>query len=452
MKRNKIAIIICLVCAGGLAGCSKFLERPPEGQLTKEQAFTNDSSLMAFGNAMYTYVAAGDFLGGRVQGFSEMLADQLDGSRLTGDFAEIYGRRNSIFGFQRNELYLKGYKIVNAANLIFENIDIANTNRTFLQGQSHFFRGMAHFELVRLFAQPYGYSPENSHPGIALRLNTSPSNIPRSTVAEVYRQVIADLKQADSLLPADPQDGNKFYTATKLIAEAYLAKVYLQMNDFTNAFYYADLVIKSNKFSLDENYTSRFSLGLTKEAILRIANQTGGFQPGSELNRLWRSDAANIPTLFFSTTYFNYATSDVADKRRVWYSNTGQSGYNALTKYNLDFLEVPIVHLTEIKLIRAEAAAELGGASLAIGISDINDLLTRAYGTTSRNLPAGATVLGVISTARTQRELEMTGEGNRLQEIKRIGVRNGTNIDRRNSPWNCNGLLLQFPKTEQDAN
>jgi hypothetical protein len=57
----------------------------------------------------------------------------------------------------------------------------------------------------------------------------------------------------------------------------------------------------------------------------------------------------------------------------------------------------------------------------------------------------------VIAAARTERELEMVGEGNRLNEIKRIGARSGVNVDRRGSVWNCNGFILQFPKSEQDA-
>ncbi|MBN9296952.1 MAG: RagB/SusD family nutrient uptake outer membrane protein [Filimonas sp.] len=107
-----------------------------------------------------------------------------------------------------------------------------------------------------------------------------------------------------------------------------------------------------------------------------------------------------------------------------------------------------------MKLIRAEAGAEIAtsnAAALTVAITDINDIMTRAYGGTTNNLPPTATATGVISTVRTERELEMIGEGNRLQEIKRIGVRTGQNIDRRGSPWNCNGFILQFPKGEQDA-
>jgi hypothetical protein len=447
-KLSLIFITVALISGS----CSKFLDRPPQGQLNKDQVFGTDSNIVALGNGIYTYLGDGNFMGGRVQSLSDMLADQLDGSKLTGDFSEIYKRQNSIFGGTRDDMYKKAYLVVITSNYILENISaVSAEHQSYLEGEALFFRGMTHFELVRLFAQPYGYSSDNSQPGIPLRLTSATSPIPRATVKEVYDQVITDLKRADSLLPADAGDGGKFYTATRWIAEAYLAKVYFQMNDFANAFLYADQVIKSGKFQLDADLTSRYSLGATKEAILRLANDVGHFQPGSEFIGNWRSDT-KAPTLYFTSQYYNYATSDAADKRKAWYSSTLQDGYNSLTRFNFNYMEEPLTHLTEIYLIRAEAGAELGGANLATAIADINLILARAYGGTSRNLSGSASAMAVITTTRTQRELEMVGEGNRLQEIKRIGVRTGANIDRRGSPWTCNGFILQFPKAEQDAN
>ncbi|HQW92785.1 MAG TPA: RagB/SusD family nutrient uptake outer membrane protein, partial [Ferruginibacter sp.] len=159
-----------------------------------------------------------------------------------------------------------------------------------------------------------------------------------------------------------------------------------------------------------------------------------------------------IPGFTFTDQFYNIATARPADLRKAWYSNSLQAGFNVLTKYNKNFFDLPLVHLTEMKLIRAEAGAEVGGANLAVAIADINELMTRAYGGTTFNLPPIANAALVISTTRAERELEMVGEGNRTQEIKRIGARNGTNIDRRNSVWNCPGFILQFPKAEKDAN
>ena len=453
MKFNKALLMAAVVIGTTLTACEKFLERPPQGQLTKDEALKDEQGLINFVNGIYTYVGDADFMGGRVSVLNDLLGDQFRGDRLTGDYAEIFKRQNSFFGGTRDALYTKGYRIIDRANVTLENLNLATSQKSLLEGQARFFRGMAHFELVRLFAQPWGYTSDNSHPGIPLKDKSGAESVLRSSVKEVYDLIIADLKAADDLLPADAA-GGKFYTATKWAAKAYLAKVYFQMNDFANAYKYADEVIKSGKFQLDTDLNARYSSGLSKEGILVIANNTTFYEPGADLRGNYRSDRG-IPTLNLTDAFYNYATAKAADKRKAWYSNTLQPTYNVLTKYNKDNFDLPIVHLTEIKLIRAEAGAEIAGsnaAALATAITDINDIMTRAYGSTAQNLPATATATGVINTVRAERELELIGEGNRINEIKRIGARNGTNIDRRGSVWNCNGMILQFPKAEQDAN
>jgi tetratricopeptide (TPR) repeat protein len=442
-------LLPALMMITSLAACNKFLERPPEGQLTEVEALKDEASIESFLNGVYTYIGDDDFMGGRVQIVSELLGDQYSGDKFTGDYAEIYGRRNSIFGGTRDALYLKGYRIINSSNLVLQNLDKTSAKRATLEGRAKLFRALAHFELVRLFAQPYGYTANNTHPGIPVKLVPDPVSVLRSSVKEVYDQVLSDLKSAESLLP--DEDG---INVNKWVAKGYLAKVYFQMNQFADAYNYADQVIKSNKYQLDAAYGSRFALGTTKEAVFKIVSKNPGYQPGGELRTRFRSDN-QVPILFFTQEFYNRATSNPADARRAWYSNTLQQGFLVLTKYNRDNFDIPILHLTEIKLIRAEAGAEIAATNptaLVTAINDINDILTRAYGSTSRNLPANASAGLVISTTRSERELELVGEGNRVHEIKRIGVRNGINVDRRGAPWNCNGMILQFPKGEQDAN
>ncbi|MBK7557065.1 MAG: RagB/SusD family nutrient uptake outer membrane protein [Chitinophagaceae bacterium] len=452
MKKYILSTLALVVILTGTISCKKFLERPPEGQLTEEEALKTEADLTAFSNGVYTLLGDGDFLSGRHQILNELLGDEYKGDRFTGDFSEIFRRQNSFFGGTRDAYYGKGYRIILDANIVLRNLSLATTAKNRLEGEARFFRGLAHFELVRMFAQPWGFTNDNSHLGIPLRTEYSLESLNRSTVKQVYDQVLSDLSAADSLLPDVPA-GGKYYTATKWAAKAYLAKVYFQQNNFAKAYQYANEVIASNKFTLDATFDKRFSKALSTEGIIAIADQTtpNQYNPGSELRGNFRSDLG-IPGFTFTDQYYNVATARPADLRKAWYSNSLQAGFNVLTKYNKNFFDLPLVHLTEMKLIRAEAGAEVGGANLAVAIADINELMTRAYGGTTFNLPPIANAALVISTTRAERELEMVGEGNRTQEIKRIGARNGTNIDRRNSVWNCPGFILQFPKAEKDAN
>ncbi len=450
MKRISLSLVVLAVLTTAITSCKKFLDRPPEGQMGENEAFKTEADVIAFSNGVYTLFGDGDFMGGRNQVLNELLGDEYKGDKFTGDFGEIFKRQNSIFGGTRDAYYNKGYRIIADANLLLKHLDLATTQADYVEGQALFFRGVAHFQLVRMFAQPWGYSNDNGHLGIPIRTEINLSSVPRSTVKQVYDQVIADLSAAETLLP-DAAAGGNYYTATKWAAKAFLAKVYFQQNDFAKAYQYANEVIASNKFTLDASFASRFSTGLSTEGILSIANLTGKYEVGGELRSNFRSDVS-IPGFTFTDQYYNSATARAADLRKAWYSNSIQAGFNVLTKYNKNNFDLPLVHLTEMVLIRAESGAELGGTNLATAITDINTIMTRAYGSNAFNLPANATSASVIAAVRTERELEMVGEGDRVQEIKRIGAHTGVNVDRRGSVWNCNGFILQFPKSENDAN
>ena len=98
MKLNLSKTIMVLAVVFATTGCEKFLEKPPEGQLNESEALKDESGVLKFLNGEYTLVGDNDFLGGRIQSITDALADQLDGSRFSGDYAEIFKRQNSIFG------------------------------------------------------------------------------------------------------------------------------------------------------------------------------------------------------------------------------------------------------------------------------------------------------------------------------------------------------------------
>jgi hypothetical protein len=455
--RYKLFNCLFFIGAIALASCSKtFLTQPVPGQLDEAQNFNDSAGLAAFVNGVFPNFANANFIGGEYEKINELMADEIvnNNGAFSPDDQAFYARNTSYFGGSILNVYQQGYLVVHSSNLILNHLAVAGANANFFAGEAFFFRGVSNFDLVRLFAQPYGYTSDNSHLGIPLRVTTSLDPMQRATVSQNYAEIISDLQEADTLLPSSPLDG-KYYTATKWAAEAFLAKVYFQMNDFADAYKYSTQVINSNLFQLDSNYSNRFSVGLSNEAILRIATNSSSFLPGSSVQGYWRSDLA-IPYFFFTNTFYQFATSNPNDIRdTAVFSTTLQPGHNVLRKYNKTYLDYTVVHLTDMKLICAEAGAEIAGttpAALPVAISNLNDILNRASGYTgSMNITTGSTPAFVIATARAQHEIEMAGEGDRLQEIKRIGALDGTNVDRRGSPWNCPGFVLQFPELEVAA-
>lgn len=436
------SFLVLAVIAGATTGCKKFLEAPPLNSVTKDVAIADEAGLKTILTSAYKTVGEGGMFGGKIQAVSEMLADQLNGTLLTGDFGEFYGRKSSVFGDYKKNMYLDMYQGIFRTNTVLENLDKATSSRDNIEGQAKFIRALIHFEVVKLFAQPYGFTADNSHLGVPLRLSTTIASLQRASVKQVYDQIIADLKVAEAKLPDD--NGG---LATKWAAKALLAKVYFQMNDFPNAYLYSNQVIASNKFTLDATYAARFSEAGSKESIFKIINTRGVFEPGGELRGQFRSDF-NLPTLRFTADFYSMVNTP-NDVRKALYDNVKYPGFVVTKKYNSDRFELPVLYLTDMKLIRAESAAETG-QNLTVAAQDINDILNRAYAGT-KSIPVNSSASLIRTNARFERSIEFAGEGYRLSEIKRIGAK-GENIDKRGAPWNCPGLVLQFPQEEMAAN
>jgi starch-binding outer membrane protein, SusD/RagB family len=237
---------------------------------------------------------------------------------------------------------------------------------------------------------------------------------------------------------------------TKWAAKALLARVYFQMNDFANAYLYSNQVIGNAAFVFETDLSKRFSRAGSRESIFEMIFETNN--PQGRFNQLrdqfsFVKTAPSVPTMRMTSDFYGRATG-VNDRRKAWYKVN--SGFNICTKYDSLVFKLPIVHLTEMKLIRAESAAETN-TNLTIGIGDINDIINRAYSSGAPVLTGTATAAQLRDAVRRERELEMAFEGDRLQELKRRGG-NGENVTIRNAPWNCNGLALVFPTTEVNVN
>ena len=448
---KKRYFIFMLIIGILFSGCESFLEIDPvdEGVILEDDAIKTKQDLQELLNAAYDVVNG--FYGGRFQRTSELLADNVvlrDG--ITDEMVNIYKRYTTGY-FTDNESYEQAYICILRSNLVMENLgDVTGMtaeDSKRMTAEAKFLRGIAHFAVVRLFAQPYGYTSGNNHPGIVIKTNSKVELLPRNTVAEVYQQILADLTDAENNLP-DTNSG--FVYATKWAAKAALAQVYFQMHDYDKAYTKASEVINSGAFTFVtnfENYSSN-----TTEAIFKlVSNEASGKRVGGDFG-VYRSDGTNIPNIRVAPDVFkNVIKAGTGDKRiNGWYQvfNAGAANeYVAFTKFNSEFPVVPVFHLTEMKLLRAESAMLKPSVDKATAIQDVNHIRERAYGNTSRNLLQTAENAAVLNAARTERRLELMGEGYQLHDLKRRGAA-GENIVIRGVDWDYVGLVIQFGASE----
>lgn len=115
-----------------------------------------------------------------------------------------------------------------------------------LLGENYFLRGFLYFNLCNVFGRPYSQSPETNL-GIPIKLTTDITEFPpRSTVKQVYDQILSDMLKAEELMT---EKKINIY-ASKEVAQAYLSRIYLYMGEWQKAKEYADKVITSGRYTL----------------------------------------------------------------------------------------------------------------------------------------------------------------------------------------------------------
>lgn len=450
MKKVIYIFIVALSTFMVPTGCRKIAEEAPESLFTEADAIKTPQDVQNLLNSCYDALA--NRLNGSVQTFNDLMTDDLvlfisD----AGNKAEIYNRSTIIFNDDTRGLYGDMYIIsmrVNNIERFMEKVGVPPADQVRMRAEGRFLRALGHFEVAKLWAQPPGFTVDNSHDGIVIRdeANTQPK--PRATLQQSYDFIISDLQYAIANLPAQ----NGVY-ATKKAAEALLAKVYFQLNRKDLALPLINAVLSDlDTLSGTLNRYANTPDQLTREYIFRVVSTSQNDNRAREFTDKYRCDNARIPPYTLTKELYQALTSDTLDKRGkelVQIFNAGKDNeFYGVTKFNRDFFDVPYLHYTDMILLRSEILAE-NGTDLTTAINDVNTIISRAYNNPSqRLLPNGASASQVLAEVRKQRRLELFCEGDRLQALKRRGAFFEPSLKIRNAPWNCPGMVLQFHARE----
>ena len=438
--------ILAIGLALGIASCEKMLEYPPEGAILAEDALKTPDDAQRLLNSCYDVI--GNLFDGKYQNICELMSDNM--AEPNGlDFNAVYNRETNFFTPTTNGTYGDFYYAIYRCNSLMKNFDLidglSDTDRLRMEAEAKFIRAFCHFNVVKIWAQPYGSSPSNSHLGIILKRDASNEPLARSTVSESYSFIIEDLEYAYSNLP----ESNGNY-ANKDAAAGLLAMVYFQMNNYVQAEQYASLVINSGSYSMSDTL-DRFPATpeMNPETVFGIVSSNPGADHVDQRtdNFIGNYNAGGVlpPNLMLSNELYQFTSLNSADDRLGWMQSSGGKYKNRRFEDKV-FFNIPIIYLTELKLIRAECLGEMGG-DLSVAIADINAIRDRAFGVGLNDLSASSTASDVIVAARREYRIETMGEGKWINQLKRIGAK-GENIVVRNAPWNCPGMALQFPNSE----
>jgi hypothetical protein len=159
------------------------------------------------------------------------------------------------------------YNAINRANAVISRvpgITMDNDLKDRYIAEAKFMRGFYYFTLVRLFGAVPIITTETT--------SLNDLSVARASVDDVYKLVIQDFTEAESVLPTTYSTADKG-RATKGAAKAFLAKVYLTRQDWVKASAKAKEVIDLGAYDLWASFADAFLIANKngKEGRLRNA-------------------------------------------------------------------------------------------------------------------------------------------------------------------------------------
>jgi SusD family. len=430
MKMKKIINYIAgIVLLAGLTSCgSDWLDLNPTTAVATSEALSTKDGLQTALNGAYRQLAGHWFYGDRIPMYAELKGEDMQSVSSSSRGYSYYSLTSTGDDEEITSCWNLGYQIIHSTNNIIGAIDAkfdkSDATVAKIRSQALAIRGLVLFQLTNLFGQAYAIN--SSGPGVCIVTEKNdvyymPS---RSTVAECYTQIISDLKEAISGgLPTTATGG----LINKWGAEGILSRVYLYMNDYTNALAYAKDVITnaSSVYSLvsNANYAKMWGAKYSTESIFEIyyssaenigadclqtiCNWTGyaGMILTKDYLDLLNQDPNDVRFCLTNIGDANHYTVYNGTNQKVWltkYCGTGTVAAPASVQYN----DIYVVRLSELYLTAAECEYRLNGATPA-ALGYINAIVSRANPANSLT----ASTLTSVNRILEERRRELVGEG-----------------------------------------
>lgn len=445
---NKRYIYITALCTAMMlsVSCKKDLLNPvPQTTIANINSF--DTPLRIEGQALSLYgsLKSGTFYGGRYVVYGNLRGEDFfnETSNLV-TASDVWNMNVANSATSVKTLWSQAYLTINRCNVF---IDGMNDKGTAVVGapaaaqyvaEARLIRALSYYSLLQVFARPYA-DGNGSKPGLPLRLTgvTGPgfSDLARSTVDQVYTQILADLNFAETNLALTNKTSN-VTRAHRNTAIALKTRVYLSMGK------YAEVITEANKIvpavapfkassgvanDLVSDIASVFKTYQTVESVFSLPMSTSASPldyPGTQ-NSLasYFYMTANLP----GTTEYSLIPSGIisntgwktTDKRRTLIF-TKTDGKQFLAKFTTpspytDW--VPVIRWSEVLLNLAEARVRSTNSIDAQALLLINAVRQRSDATTTI---APASVAEFTDALLTERRIEFLGEGLRGPDLTRL--------------------------------
>lgn len=428
MQKKKRYYIIFSVLTFLVSSCKKLVEVPgPVNTITTDQVFNSQSDANAAVVGIYSGMSSrgggGAYSNGALSAYAGASADELnifspgitDNQFLTNT---LLSTNSTVSG----KFWTPAYADIYRTNIVIEgcaaSASLSAATKNQYTGEAKFLRAFIYFCLVNLFGDV---------PLITTTAWASTDTLHRTPVSLVYKQIEADLNDAQSLLATDYSvSGFERTRVNQSGAAALLARTYLYEQKWKSAEEQSTKVIDHTALYhlLPQADLDKVFLANSEEAILQLSVPNTPPYATEEAGRFVTPDAFSNPNFYLTDQLL--AAFEPGDARKIaWVDSTDFGGFYYYP-YKYKVLEgspgniteyYMILRLAEQYLIRAEARVMQHNLSGAI--TDLNIIRERAG---LPDLPGSLTETEVLTAIMQERRIELFAEcGHRWLDLKRTG-------------------------------
>ncbi|MEM9527571.1 MAG: RagB/SusD family nutrient uptake outer membrane protein [Bacteroidota bacterium] len=427
-----------------ISGCKDFLTITPEDELSRAEVFSSLRGADAAVVGLYNLLGDENYYQTRFPIYADLagnlavlddeqtisIEDINTDIRLTFVQAHALATTPAYLNSSLDNIYPTAYTLLYQTNDIIRGLeelqDGTEEQRSSLRGEALAIRALAHFDLVRLFAQSPAFSADASHPGIVLmeQLPEAADLPSRATVAEVYTSIRADLEAAESLIDeSQSRRSSASLWLTPTVVQGLLARVAAYERDWSAVVEWANRCLENDRFELSNvgRYVEEWQAGTLTEMLWsldlqRRVNDDASSESFITSPALICGSGNEDPFLQVSNDLLSLFPAGDIRRDLISQNADGDRLTDKWPRIPNAIRNIPMLRLSEIYLLRAEAAAELGQEDLAN--ADLRVIRQRANLNLSLPDLTGDELRQAI---RTERRLELAFEGHHLFDLNRWG-------------------------------
>ncbi len=403
-----------------LSSCEKFLDVQPKEYVSDNVTIVDEATAKTAVRGIYNQLASNGYYGYSFQTIGFFSGDNIEytGSQTVNKQLTNHDVKADlgVLGTSWSAIY----NTINRANNVIAKVPGLSLTGTFtdsvrngLLGEAYFLRALGYFDLARTWG------------GVQLVLEPTTSaggksTLPRSSVQETYAQVLADLLQAETLLP---ETVNRI-RATRKTVWALRARYHLYQKEWAKAEEYASKLIGDvQNYQLLQPYSAFFANNAlaTKESVFELYysttftnNQASQWLPTTKGGVGWIKPTSKTVALLNDPAVGGNRNSLLlavtANNLESWFGNLY---YRIASNGGTD--PAYLIRIAELILIRAEARAQLG--NLAGATIDL-DLIRKRAGLQPTTATTQEELLAAIEA---ENQVEFALENHRWYDLLRTG-------------------------------